>query len=456
MQIRSLRNHPGWFTLAVFVVALGVRLVLLAGPYDSLRHGSASTYGSAAIGLATGDGLTITAAEVEALEAYRGNLAVDVVNLRADDPREPLIEFLPGTAWLVALLWRITPWQSFLPLLVLQSLLDAALTAVFCLLVFRRWPVLAVLLAVAMAVNIGVIKRVLMIGYDYWPQFGVLVYLAGLILIVPRSRPWAALAGLGVILGAVVWFREITSLLPLAAAPFIYMAFRHAGKASRRGALARAAVLALPVVLSLFALSAYRENLTGNSRPTRSTFWHTFMAGVGQFPNPYGLVNNDQSVLEFARGLEPSLREMTVHEMWSQPDSEYELVLKRQAMVFVREHPELFLRNTLYRVGIMVSPFLYSESDMIPRRLARPLFVIGLVAIPLWLLGMIELWRTDRVWFWLVASVYCYFFAAFGWFYVLGRVILPFMFVNLLVYLLGAAALARRFLPGGRHDPVEV
>lgn len=447
MLAAKLQARPGFFFAVVFACTACIRLALLAGPMDGLRHGSAAVYASAAIGLVNGDGLSINTREIEAVQAHRSNTSGNMPGLHDSGPREPMTEFLPGTAWLMALLWRVTPWQSFLPLLVIQSLLDALLTALFCLLVARRWPLLALLLALAMALNIGVIKRVLMVGYDYWPQFGVLVYLAGMILAVSRPRPWAFLAGLGLLLGMVAWFREVTSFLPFVGAPFVYLAFRHSQAITRRGALLRTATLVLPVVLSLCALSAYRDGLTGSSRPTRSTFWHTFFAGVGQFSNPYGLVNNDQSVIEFGRTIDPSLRDMTVHEMWSMPDSKYELVLKRQAIVFVREHPRIFLRNTFYRMGIMVSPLLYRESDMIPRRLAGPLFLVGIVMIPLWLIGMMELWRTDRVLFWLVGSVYAYFFAAFGWFYVLGRVILPFMFVDILVYLLGASVLLRRVLP---------
>jgi hypothetical protein len=54
---------------------------------------------------------------------------------------------------------------------------------------------------------------------------------------------------------------------------------------------------------------------------------------------------------------------------------------------------------------------------------------------------MFALHRKDKTVFWLSAAIYAHFFLVFGWFYVVGRVILPFLFVSILVYFAGASFL---------------
>jgi hypothetical protein len=49
--------------------------------------------------------------------------------------------------------------------------------------------------------------------------------------------------------------------------------------------------------------------------------------------------------------------------------------------------------------------------------------------------------------FGLTATFYAYVFLVFGWFYVNGRVILPFVFLTFLVCMAGARAFSLRVLP---------
>ncbi len=62
---------------------------------------------------------------------------------------------------------------------------------------------------------------------------------------------------------------------------------------------------------------------------------------------------------------------------------------------------------------------------------------VGIIVLLLWFLGMKYLYRNLNLVYWVSASIYIYFLITFGWFYIVGRIILPFLFVNILVYLFG-------------------
>lgn len=76
--------------------------------------------------------------------------------------------------------------------------------------------------------------------------------------------------------------------------------------------------------------------------------------------------------------------------MYRLPDSPYEMTLKAKSTEFIQQHPVLFVRNIFYRIGIMISPFLYRDGDFLSPALAARLFPLGLCLLPLWILGMIR------------------------------------------------------------------
>ncbi len=162
-----------------------------------------------------------------------------------------------------------------------------------------------------------------------------------------------------------------------------------------------------------------------------------FFAGVGQFSNPYNLKSKDADIWNFGKKLNTEINKYSISELSKSPNNIYEKTLKNKAKEFIKRYPHLFIRNVFYRIGIMISPFLYKGGDFIPSSLFNILLPIGIVAFFLWFLGMYYLFKNQNLIFWLSASIYFYFFAAFGWFYVVGRVILPFLFINIFVYLFG-------------------
>lgn len=432
------QRRIGRLAAAVLIGSILVRVFLMVFAWDNLRHGSSPVYVSAAIGLRSGAGLTINDEEMISFLGLPDNITGDYLRLRSPGEREPLTEFLPGSAVLLAGLWAVIPEHNYLPMLVLQVLLDSlAIAALFMVLALRCDLLLSLAVAGFAGLNLAAIRRTLMVGYDFWPQFGAMFLFAGILGAHWQRRKGPAFGLLGLAMGLLLWFREIGLALPFFAAAFLVMKHRREPWHSPREGAGHAVWLLVPVVLSLGALSLYRLDLTGSPRPTRSTFWHTFCAGIGQFSNPYGLKNHDLSVWEFGKRHAPELTGDVPGEMYRLPDSPYERVLRSKSQEFIRSHPWLFLRNVIYRCAIMISPLLYTGGDFLPARAAPLLLPIGLLMIPLWLAGMLYWRRVQRDVFLLSALFYLHFMLAFGWFYVNGRVILPFLFVTFIIYLGG-------------------
>ncbi|MFH1766567.1 MAG: hypothetical protein ABH826_00520, partial [Patescibacteria group bacterium] len=163
----------------------------------------------------------------------------------------------------------------------------------------------------------------------------------------------------------------------------------------------------------------------------------SFWAGVGQFSNPYDLPSNDIAIWNFGQKLNSELKNYNLWEMYDTPDSPYEQTLKAEAFRFIKEYPHLFVRNIIYRIAIMISPVMYKGGDIIPKSLEPYSFYFGFVLLIIWFLGMYALFKHSRPVFWLSVTIYSYFFSTIGCFYVVGRAMLPFLFINILVYLFG-------------------
>jgi len=442
-------------TAVVFALALAARLAAVAGPWDAVRHGSAFSYGSAALGLYNGDGLTYHLDEIPAVVGSKSNLTGDYREFYSGSAgRQSFTLFLPGPALTLAALWKLTGWHTFGPYLVMQALLSSLLVALFFLATYRREGWLTVAVTAFLICNPVDIRVVVSMGYDFWPGFCVLASFIVLAEGLRRGGNPKLLLLAGVVAGLVYWFRAITTLLPgfLAAALVYYLRFKT--RLSWPKVVARTVLYLLPALLSVLLLTGYRHAATGNARPSRNVFWHTFFAGVGQFSNPYGLKNEDRSVFEFGHRLDSEIDPEQMAEQYGSPDSRYETVLKEAAFDFVQEHPFLFLRNATYRTMILISPTLYSDAEFLPTRLRRPLFYFGLILVPLWLLGGWRLFRMRTDLFVLAAAIYGCFVVSFSWFYVIGRVIQPLLFLNVILYGHGLVWLWQRvgFRPGASGD----
>jgi hypothetical protein len=429
----------------LFCFALAVRVGLFFTVFHDLQHGSAATYGSAALGIYNGVGNTVNHSEIQALRQLQTNLHGELLTMFHREPRMPQTEFLPGPAVLLASLWHVIPIYNFAPYLIIQSVADAILIALVGFLLARKNFTLAVFTAGIMVINLPVIRRTLMMGYDFWPQFAVLVLFVGVLALERWGyKAWQFLL-IGLLSSVPIWCRDITTPLPFFIAALLVYILRTRERMGWVKAAGKTMLFLGPIILSIALLAQYRYETTGNYRPTRSTFWHSFMAGVGQFSNPYGIVHNDRSVWEFAKKVDPALEGESLARMYQMPNSPYEILLKEFASDFVVEHTALFVRNALYRAAIIISPPLYRDGDFLPRSFSRLFFPLGFMLLPLWFIGIVYLRRNFPLIFLLSVVINLYFIAAFSWFYVVGRVVLPLLFINAMVWISGILFLDRWF-----------
>lgn len=440
----SQPNKSYLFAILMLIGTVSIRAGLFYTKWSNLRHGSALDYASAALGCYNGEGLSVNISEMEQISLLKNNFTGDYLKFYNPNVREKFTEFLPGPAILLSLLWKIIPVYNFSPYIVLQIILDSILILLFYLVFKNNDRDIVLFATILMIFNLPVIKRSLMMGYDFWPQFAVLVTFIGIYYGLVKNKSYLFFIT-GLLVGLTVWFRSITSFSPFFVVLFIVFYQRFSEKKKLSCAVKNGLFFILPVIFLIVTLSIFRFHQTGNMRPTRSTFWHSFFTGVGQFSNPYGLRSNDQDVWKFGRTLNNELKNHRLEEMYKSPNSIYEKTLEKEAIIFIKKYPHLFIRNTFYRIGIMISPFLYRGGDFIPDSLYNLLIPVGVVAFILWFLGMYCLFKNQQLIFWLSVTIYFYFFSAFGWFYIVGRVILPFLFLNIILYLFGLKYLYLKF-----------
>jgi hypothetical protein len=424
----------------LLILSFSIRVCLFYTYWRNAQHGSAGEYGSAAIGLFYSEGLTINKSEQKKINKVANNFSGNYLSFHIAENRQNFTGFLPGPSILLYLLWKVLNVYNFSPYIWLQIFLESFLISFVYFALRKIHKSIALATTIFMMINPVTIKYTLTMGYDFWPQFCVLVNFIGITLSLQRKKFEYILFFTGMLAGITIWFRSITSILPFYIAIFLVFYFRLKDKWKYTRIGFCIALYLFPVIFSMVTLSVYRYELTGNYRPTRSTFWHSFWAGVGQFPNPYGLKSIDEAIWKFGQRLNPKLADLNVKEMAEMgaiPDSLYEKTLKNEAFLFIRKYPHLIVRNTIYRIVIMIAPVLYKDGTFIPDRLLSYLFPLGGALIVIWLLGMYSLLKFNRPLFGLSLIIYIYFFTTFGVFYVVGRAILPFLFVNIMVYLFG-------------------
>jgi hypothetical protein len=305
-----------------------------------------------------------------------------------------------------------------LAFLLFQVALEAVILLFLLAAVRARFTPGAVwILAVLFAVNVPLGKRVLEVGYDVYSYYGsVLAFLAGLALLEGGRTVRMLAFGAG---SAVTLFAREINLLLL---PVMSGAAALAGIVRRRaGLLVRAGLLLVPFVLVLAGTMAYRMELTGNPRPTRTVFWHSFWAGVGQFSNPMGLrAPTDTEVRRFAGRIDPTIRASEVK--GASPDSPYESLLREQALLLARNHPWLLVRNTLYRIGLILSPGFYEHGEFTPKRFTGFVRVLSLIFTALVAWGCVRVGRVSPAFLALVLLTILAMILSFSWFYFVGRV----------------------------------
>ncbi|MBC8386448.1 MAG: hypothetical protein H8E13_00105 [Actinobacteria bacterium] len=424
--------------ILIFILSLSTRIILFHSLWGDRRHSTAKIIGSVAIGFYHGEGITYQISEIDNINKIKSNSSGNYLNYFTREGRQNLIQYLPGPSILLSLLWKIIPCYNFSPYIYLQIIIDSILIAFFYIFFKKISGSIICATALLMASNpIVISKSVLIMGYDFWPNFCVLINFIGIWIYLRNYNHFSILLLVGFLSALTIWFRSITSFLPFLITFLILYYLKSSEKLSLKKAIIAVSYYILPVIISILLLSVFRYNQTGNYRPTRSTFWHAFMTGVGQFSNPYNLVSDDEVIRNFARKLNEDLKTASYAEMHYSSNSQYEATLKKEAIHFITQYPQIFVRNIVYRIGIMISPTLFKGWGALPKQLIPFLFPIGFIILLVWFLGMYTLFENHKLLFFLSLTIYLYFFAMFSWFYIVARVIYPFLFINVFVYLFG-------------------
>ncbi len=336
---------------SILVAALFIRVAALVLSYNSLDF-DASFYqqGEIARNILAGRGMTQDSAFVaRSLAIARTEHAmVDIADVPAPEETHPRPDYNnePGYGMFLAAVWGVTGSMRWIYPRLLQIFID----------VFMCWALYRVgtglfsrgaglLVSGFYAIFVPQIEMAVRPYRDAWVTFLFIVSLLYLMTVVRADasarRITFASVGIALFAAMVCWMRSTVLVYPvfLAAALFILLPFRSAWKQAC-------------IVLAVFAI-AYAPFVLRSAadfdKPmaTRGALWHSFWGGIGQFPNPYGVVEDDQKIYAFARSVDPSIRF----------DSDaYEQLLKRQAFGLFRDHPVFYASTVLRRAAVILFP----------------------------------------------------------------------------------------------------
>jgi hypothetical protein len=385
--LAALAALPSRRGFGPLLVALSV--AAQAGLYEAgLRPipTTASAYAvSTALGLLNGRGLTVQPEEARAVRRPlpRGQDALPLY--RADAPRAPAHEPLPGVSLLFAAVAFATGSLRLDTLVYLQMVLHGLGAWLLAAELRHRSGLAAAVAGLGWALFLPEFRSTLTPGYDSLPS---LVYIAAVVAALHFGRTGAGawLAGAGIACGVGIWVRDYLFVLPLLLLPVVIWL--------RRPALGPLLAFAVPVAVLAIALAGVRSPASGTThRMIRGGVWHTFWAGVGQFENDLGLVAEDESVQEFAGRRAPG-------ENFRVPAYQYlpaydEALGKAGREYVAQEWPSL-LRNALFRSAWLAFPALMPSKEVAAGGRRWLLLAAGLPLSLLALLGFARVWREDR------------------------------------------------------------
>jgi 4-amino-4-deoxy-L-arabinose transferase-like glycosyltransferase len=291
----SCGNRTRIALLVIVALALGVRLSYLASdPHDPK---ALTYYGEVAQSLVTGHGFAYREGSPEYFERLRDREhrliepgSVDLVSTHQLGKWQPWIDEPIGGPLLLTGLWEIADRGYYLPIQILQALLDALCV----LLVFRislrlfKRPRAALAAAALYAVYPPIAWQTTIPYNDIWAVDFTLAIVAAYLEAIGsvdavgwvRSRRWLVVCGL--LTGASLYFRPNLVILP---AVLAIATIAHAGW---RPTLARALVptaIAL-VLVAPWLIRDYRVFHTFVF--VRSGFGITLWDGLGETPNSFG------------------------------------------------------------------------------------------------------------------------------------------------------------------------
>jgi 4-amino-4-deoxy-L-arabinose transferase-like glycosyltransferase len=372
-----------WAILAVIVaVGVGVRLSYLASdPHDPK---SETLDGELARNLVAGRGFVVNELATNYTGALRGRehrvfdpAMINYAPLDRHGDWQPEIFQPVGGGALLAGVWEITGSEYYLPMQILQAVLDA----LCALLVFRislrlfkrRGAALAA--AALYALYPPVAWQTTVMYVDFWAVEFTIAIVACYQQVIGSARPWRWLVACGLLTGAGVYFRPTLVLLPAV------LALATVFGAGWRRALARALVPTAIALVLLIPWTIRNYNLFHTFTFTRTALGDTMWSGLGEVPNNFGARVDDLFTAKEVYKLRPDLSPYSPK--WDN------FVLKRFVIPTIEHHP-LYYAKLVGRRAVRSTVLDYEGAWMhgvtLPRGRSPAAFASFAVAHPFGLL----------------------------------------------------------------------
>lgn len=335
-------RHHRRALVALVIVALFIRLAALASdthPGDLAGLSGASgevarnilVHGRWFVVNANAPTANTPAAEGERRERRLVDpLEIDYAQADAHPRFVPYRIQMPGTALLLAAMWWLTGQQRYLPLQLLQALLDA-LAVLLVYWISRRLygrDRAALLAATGYALFIPLAMLMTIPFYDPWAVLFTIASFALFLWSLDAQRPGRRLLAMGATVGAGLWFRPALAVLPLALAVALVpsMGWR---RAALHGFVPLMVALVIVAPYSLWTLSD-----RGQFTPVNVGVGQVLWEGLGERPNSFGAVLDDGVTFEQVHRERPKLAYAT---------PAYDSYLRHKALRAIAADPGYYL-----------------------------------------------------------------------------------------------------------------
>ncbi len=437
------------YLAAIVLLGLTARLVMLGVNYNNLEmDGSFVILGEMARNIVNGNGIVVNEQNVSStLNAWRSeHRLIDPQDLPAPANERFVADYNdePGYAILLAGLWKLFGSERWIYVRLLQIAVDTLMI----LLIFSIGTQLShgkagLIAALIYAFFLPGIELVVRPHRDIWVTFAYILSVAAILKIARTGSKRSEVmltVGLGLLIGCTAWMRSTIVAYGLACGLSFFLIKRPVH------ALKLCAILLGTFVLVMTPLVKRNYDAFGQVMVTRGAFWHSFWAGIGQFRNPLGIVENDQVVSSYFHNLDSTA-------VYGTP--RYEKVLRAEAFKFIGEHPFWYAGTVVGRAGVILSPkigrelffqntSIKTDTGILNRNISilPLLFVDGLMTAGLF--AGIWLTRRQPKTLLIVTLPLLYTLATLAPFYVVGRNIMNTYFVTILFAALSAEWLWER------------
>jgi 4-amino-4-deoxy-L-arabinose transferase-like glycosyltransferase len=331
--------------LAVIVlVGIGVRLSYLASDPHDFRLESQD--GELARNLVAGRGFTVNNRALEYAAELRAHkhratdpAAIDYAPVDRHADWQPEIFQPIGGGALLAGIWEITGSERYLPMQILQAVLDAlcALLVFWISLRLFKRRTAALLAAGLYAVYFPIAWQTTVIYVDIWAVDLTLAIVAVYLKAIDSPHPWRWLSACGLLTAASVYFRPTLVLLPA-----ILALATISGVVGWRRTLARALV---PTVIALILVIPWTIRNYHDFHSftfVRTAFGDTMWSGLGEVHNNFGANPDDSVTIVEVHRLRPDLQPYSPK--WDN------FILKHFVIPTIENHPFFYAKVVGRRV----------------------------------------------------------------------------------------------------------